>query len=224
MAAAHSTEAIGYARSNFRGPGHQDPGAITVETTGVPVYALDPAFVRGETVGSVATLAYVAVVAHAQNGGTATIQVTPASPGHLGTEWRVDTVLSGDDERQLAGQLPSDTVLLSEPQINGWYALSDDGVRLLRASLPQSAVGVFVPLGEYQRQVRDRYADKQPGSAHHRDSRPAGEQQAQPSGAPRGARSSESSSSVPWLAAAVALLLGVAYLARRRCRTKHIPQ
>jgi hypothetical protein len=165
VTAAHSAEAIGFARTNFRRPGQADPGVITVADTGVPAYTLDPAFVRGEGAGRVAVLEYVAVVARAQDGRTATIQAAPDARAG----WRVGSVLSGDDETRLATRLPAGAVLLDEPQINGWYALSTDGVRLLRASLPQTPVGAFVPLASYQRQVHDRYADKQPGSRYQRD-------------------------------------------------------
>ncbi|MFG1647800.1 hypothetical protein ACGFMK_46575, partial [Amycolatopsis sp. NPDC049252] len=120
---------------------------------------------RGEGGGRVAVLEYVAVVARAQDGRTATIQAAPDAQAG----WQVGSVLSGDDETRLATRLPAGAVLLDEPQINGWYALSADGVRLLRASLPQTPVGAFVPLPDYQRQVHDRYADKQPGSQYQRD-------------------------------------------------------
>jgi hypothetical protein len=164
VTAAHSDRAISFARTNFRRSGQPDPGVITVAGTGVPAYTLDPAFVRGDGAGRVAVLEYVAVVARAQDGRTATIQAAPDAAG-----WRVGSVLSGDDETRLATRLPAGAVLLDEPQINGWYALSADGVRLLQASLPQTPVGAFVPLASYQRQVHDRYADKQPGSQYQRD-------------------------------------------------------
>jgi hypothetical protein len=136
-----------------------------VADTGVPAYTLDPAFVRGHGGGRVAVLEYVAVVARAQDGRTATIQAAPDAQAG----WRVGSVLSGDDETRLATGLRPGAVLLDEPQINGWYELSAAGVRLLRASLPQTPVGEFVPLASYQRQVHDRYADKQPGSQYQRD-------------------------------------------------------
>jgi hypothetical protein len=165
VTAAHSAQAISFARTNFRRPGQPDPGVITVADTGVPAYTLDPAFVRGEGAGRVAVLEYVGVVARAQDGRTATIQAAPDPEAG----WRVGSVLSGDDETRLAGRLQPGAVLLDEPQINGWYALSAAGVRLLRASLPQTPVGAFVPLPDYQRQVHDRYADKQPGSQYQRN-------------------------------------------------------
>ncbi|MDT7797087.1 MAG: hypothetical protein QOI78_520 [Actinomycetota bacterium] len=165
VTAAHSDRAISFARTNFRRPGQPDPGVITVADTGVPAYTLDPVFVRGDGDGRVAVLEYVAVVARAQDGRTATIQAAPDAQAG----WQVGSVLSGDDETRLATRLPAGAVLLDEPQINGWYALSADGVRLLQASLPQTPVGVFVPLANYQRQVHGRYADKQPGSRYQRD-------------------------------------------------------
>lgn len=165
VTAAHSDRAISFARTNFRRSGQPDPGAITVAATGVPAYTLDPAFVRGDGAGRVAVLEYVAVVARAQDGRTATIQAAPDARAG----WRVGSVLSGDDETRLATRLRPGAVLLDEPQINGWYELGTGGVRLLQASLPQTPVGEFVPLASYQRQVHDRYADKQPGSQYQRD-------------------------------------------------------
>lgn len=165
VAAAHAPEAVSYARTNLRRPGRPEPAGITVEDKGTPAYTLDPAFVRGDAPGPAAVLAYVAVVARTGDGRVTTIQATPAVAGHPESGWHAGSALSGDDEVRLAAELHPGTVLLSEPQINGWYELGDGGVRLLRASLPQNPVGALVPLGEYQRQVHDRYADKQPGAA-----------------------------------------------------------
>lgn len=160
VVAAHTPRALGYARTNLRRPGQPEPAGITVADTGIPAYTLAPAFVRDGT-GPAAVLRYVAVVARTPDGRTSTIEAAPSTAGRPDSGWRVDSVLSGDDETRLARQLHPGTVLLNEPQINGWYELGATGVRLLRASLPQSAVGAFVSLADYQRQVHDRYADKQ---------------------------------------------------------------
>ncbi|MGW4527321.1 hypothetical protein [Amycolatopsis sp. NPDC004378] len=196
VAAAHTPEAVGYARTNLRRPGQPEPAGISVADTGIPAYTLDPAFVRGETPAPAAVLAYVAVVTRTADGRTTTLQATPAVPGHPESGWHVGSALSGDDEARLAAGLHPGTVLLNEPQINGWYELGPDGVRLLRASLPQNPVGALVPLGEYQRQVHDRYADKQP-------------QLAGPPPAPSAPR--------PWwLLGVVPVLAGVVVFVRRR--------
>ncbi|NBH12127.1 hypothetical protein [Amycolatopsis sp. SID8362] len=159
VTAAHTPRALSFARTNLRRPGQPEPAGIVVANTGIPAYTLSPAFVRDGS-GPAARLRYVAVVARTADGRSGTIQSAPVA-GRPDSGWQVDSVLSGDDETQLSRQLRPGTVLLNEPQINGWYELGEDGVRLLRASLPQTPVGAFVPLREYQRQVHSRYADKQ---------------------------------------------------------------
>ncbi|MCR6489781.1 hypothetical protein M8542_43915 [Amycolatopsis sp. OK19-0408] len=200
VAAAHTPQAVSYARTNLRRPGRPEPAGITVADNGIPAYSLDPAFVRGGGAGPAAILAYVAVVARTDDGRVTTIQARPVLAGRPDSGWRVGSALSGDDEAQLVRRLSPGSVLLSEPQINGWYELGARGVRLLRASLPQSQVGALVPLSEYQHQVHDRYAARQPGLA----------------GPP------SHSSSPPWwlfgLAAAAAVIAVIVGLRRRRSK------
>lgn len=205
VSAAHTPRAFSYAQTNLRRPGRPEPAGITVAETGIPAYTLAPAFVHNGT-GPAALLQYVAVVARTADGRTSTIQAAPSVPGRPDSGWRVDSVLSGDDETQLTRQLAPGTVLLNEPQINGWYALDANGVRLLRASLPQNPVGTLVPLHDYQRQVYARYADKHPLK-------------------PTAATTIQTSSRPWWLVGALAVVAAVAAVwtvARRRRR--HRPE
>ncbi|WP_410659292.1 hypothetical protein [Amycolatopsis sp. lyj-112] len=158
--------AIAFARSNFRQVHHIEPRRIIVGERGVPVYTLNPDFVGGAAGAPAGVLRSIAVTATADSGQKTTLRVT--QDGEKPAEWMVATALSGNDEETLSARLQPGTVLLNEPQINGWYALSPAGVVLLQASLPQSPVGQLIPLSEYQRNVHDRYADKMAGSEYQR--------------------------------------------------------
>ncbi|MFJ8911495.1 hypothetical protein [Amycolatopsis sp. NPDC102389] len=162
---AGQPDAIGLARSNFRQVDHVEPQQITMGDKGIPVFTLNPDFVRGVEGAPAGVLRSVAVTATADSGQKATLQAMPEGPG----KWVAASVFSGNDEETLSAKLKPGSVLLNEPQINGWYELGPDGVVLLQASLPQSPVGKFVPLSDYQREVHGRYADKLPGSAYQRD-------------------------------------------------------
>ncbi|GAB3745470.1 hypothetical protein GCM10027598_82160 [Amycolatopsis oliviviridis] len=157
--AAHTPAAASIARTNLEQGGPPAPGALEVAETGTPAYTIDPDFVRGLPGAPVGRLAYVAVVVTAADGRKATLQVTPQGAD----DWTVEAALSGEDEHRLAETLAPGAVLLSEPQINGWYALEPGKVTLLRASLPQNPVGESLPLAGYQRQLANRYGDRLPG-------------------------------------------------------------
>ncbi|WP_181773722.1 hypothetical protein [Amycolatopsis pittospori] len=157
--------AIGLAKSNFRQVDRIEPQRITMSGKGVVVYTLNPDFVRGIAEVPAGTLSSVAVTATADSGQKATLQAMPEGPG----KWVAAGVFSGNDEETLSARLRPGSVLLNEPQINGWYDLGAQDVVLLQASLPQSPVGKSVPLAEYQRNVHDRYGDKMPGSDYQRN-------------------------------------------------------
>ncbi|MEU3621336.1 hypothetical protein BS329_08245 [Amycolatopsis coloradensis] len=157
--------AIGLAKSNFRQVDHIEPRRITMGERGIPVFTLNPEFVRGTAGAPAGVLRSVAVTATADSGQKATLQAMPESPG----KWVAASVFSGNDEETLSGRLRPGSVLLNEPQINGWYELGPDGVVLLQASLPQTPVGKFLSLSDYQREVHGRYADKLPGSDYQRN-------------------------------------------------------
>ncbi|WP_329059996.1 hypothetical protein [Amycolatopsis sp. NBC_01480] len=211
--AADQPRAVSFARSNFRQVGHAEPARITLAGKGIPVYTLNPGFVAGTAGAPAGVLGAIAVTATADSGAKATLRASrdSAAPGG----WVVANVLSGNDEEALSAKLQPGSVLLNEPQINGWYDLSPAGVVLLQASLPQSPVGRFVPLPDYQRAVHDRYADKLPGSDYqHRGG----------IGFTQTAVHTDTGSSVPIVAGLVVLaaaaLVVVAVVLRRRRRTK----
>ncbi|GLW93273.1 hypothetical protein [Actinokineospora globicatena] len=166
VAAATTPQAISFARTNFKQGGHPEPATITVAGSGLPVYALAPDFVRGDPAAAPGRFAYVAVVATADDGRQATMAAAPDPDG----TWHITGVLSGADEHHLAPNLPTNGVLLNEPQINGWYALTPTAVTLLQASLPQTPLNTPIPLTDYQHQVNTRYADKLPGSTYQNNS------------------------------------------------------
>ncbi|WP_410599348.1 hypothetical protein [Amycolatopsis sp. lyj-90] len=157
--------AIGLAKSNFRQVDHIEPRRITVSERGVAVYTLNPDFVRGTAGAPAGALSSVAVTATADSGQKATLQAMPDGPG----KWVAAGAFSGNDEETFSARLRPGSVLLNEPQIDGWYDLGADDVVLLRASLPQSEVGKSLSLSDYQRKVHDRYGDKLPGSDYQRN-------------------------------------------------------
>ncbi|MBB5953864.1 hypothetical protein FHS29_000434 [Saccharothrix tamanrassetensis] len=160
LGAAKTPAAISFAKTNFRQVHGVEPSTVTVADHGVAAYVLNPDFVRGVAGAPAGVLQYIAVTAVADNGVRATLRANPEDGG----DWVVGSVFSGDDEEVLSQRLRPGSVLLNEPQINGWYELTPTGVALLQASLPQSEVGEFIPIAEYRKQVRARYGDKLPGS------------------------------------------------------------
>ncbi|WP_211222291.1 hypothetical protein [Actinokineospora enzanensis] len=160
LAAARQPEAISFAKTNFRQVHGTDPTTLTLSERGVATYVLNPDFVRGVPGAPAGVLQYIAVTATDEKGESATLRAMPEPTG----QWSVGSVFSGNDEEDLSTHLPPGAVLMNEPQINGWYEWTPDGVKLLRASLPQSPVGALVPLADYQKQVKSRYGDKLPGS------------------------------------------------------------
>ncbi|MEU5692019.1 hypothetical protein [Actinosynnema sp. NPDC020468] len=163
--AANQPAAISFAKTNFRQVHGAEPATVAVADHGVAAYVLNPAFVRGDAGAPAGVFQYIAVTATADDGNRATLRANPEGGGH----WSVGSVFSGDDEETLSKRLRPDSVLLNEPQINGWYELTPTGVVLLQASLPQSEVGGFLPLAEYQKQVKSRYGDKLPGSDYEKE-------------------------------------------------------
>jgi hypothetical protein len=222
VAAAHTPGAISYAETNFRQNGRPDPATLAVAGSGIVAYTLNPDFVRGIPGAPAGIFDYVAVPVTAPDGRTATIQSTmdPADPSHA---WTVGSVLSGDYEKTLSAKLSPGAVLLGEPQINGWYELTGSGVRLLQASLPQTPVGQFIPLADYQREVHDRYADKLPGSTYQQNGGIGFKQNPAPVAATPAA---PSTSGATWGigAAALIVLIGATALAtrtRKRANQSH---
>ncbi|MEU4805379.1 hypothetical protein [Actinosynnema sp. NPDC023587] len=208
--AARTPAAISFAKTNFRQVHGTEPGTVTVADHGVAAYVLNPEFVRGVPGAPAGVLQYIAVTATADDGKRATLRADPQGTG----SWAVGSVFSGNDEETLNQRLQRGSVLLNEPQINGWYELGPTGVVLLQASLPQSPVGAFVPIAEYQEQVRARYGDKLPGSDYQKDQGIGFPQQdaAPPAAAPP----ATTGSGWPIAGAAALLVLAAALVVRRR--------
>ncbi|RKT55170.1 hypothetical protein [Saccharothrix australiensis] len=203
--AARAPAAISVAKTNFRQVHGVEASEVRIADRGVAAYVLNPDFVRGAPDAPAGVLQYIAVTATADSGARATLRAGPEEGGR----WTVGSASSGDDEEALSKRIGPDSVLLNEPQINGWYELTPTGVVLLQASLPQSPVGAFVPLAEYQRQVRARYGDKLPGSDYQRNQGLGFTQNPAP---PTDQRSSDASASDRGPSTAVVLLVVAAVL------------
>lgn len=130
-----------------------------VATHGTPVYALSAAFVRDDS-DTVGQLWYVATPAATQAGPMTVFTAKDAS----GT-WRAVNVASGNTEARMA-RAAGDASLLVEPQVDAWYAVSDNRIRPLNAAARQVVGKAPVSISAYQRIVHARYADKQANSAY----------------------------------------------------------
>ncbi|MCP2271540.1 hypothetical protein [Actinokineospora diospyrosa] len=153
--AARTPAAISMARTNLRQVHGTEPTTISIADRGIPAYVLNPDFVRGVPGAPAGVLQYIAVTATAGSGDRVTLRASQDPTG----AWGVDSAFSGNDEEVLSARLAPGSVLLNEPQINGWYELKPAGVVLLQASLPQSPVGTLIPLADYQTQVGTRYGE-----------------------------------------------------------------
>ncbi len=121
----------------------------------VAVYELSADFVAGRS-ATVGRLGYVAVPARGADGSTASVWTVRDGRG-----WAVANIATGDIEARQAREVPPGGVLLREPQTNTWYAVVGNSVRPL-------AGGPAMTVSDYQRQVKTRYGDKQPGSPYDR--------------------------------------------------------
>ncbi|GAA4547253.1 hypothetical protein GCM10023192_63790 [Amycolatopsis samaneae] len=128
----------------------------------VAVYEPSAAFVTGNSAVP-AELAYVAVPARTGDGATATVQAQ-----RDGRDWSVFNVASGDVEQRLAAETGKG-YLLHEPQVNAWYAVEGDTVRVLDGSVTGTAKGATMSVENFRSALRERYGDKLPGSAYDRE-------------------------------------------------------
>ncbi|MFD9962364.1 hypothetical protein [Amycolatopsis sp. NPDC058986] len=128
----------------------------------VAVYEPSAEFVTGKSAVP-AELAYVAVPARTGDGATATVQAQ-----REGRDWSVFNVASGDVEQRLAAEAGKG-YLLHEPQVNAWYAVEGGTVRVLDGSVTGTAKGATMSVDAFRTALRDRYADKLPGSAYDRE-------------------------------------------------------
>ncbi|MEU3958304.1 hypothetical protein AB0F42_00420 [Streptomyces buecherae] len=163
----------------------------------VPVYSLNPDFVRGRSTAAepVAEFAYLASEVRSASGATATVWTVRDAKTQ---RWAVANVISGTDEVSFGRKSAGDLVF-TEPQIAAWYALDGDRVLPLNKSARDAVGARGTSVAAYQDRVHDRYADKLPGSDYQRSGQfggdgPADAQAAPPADAPRATASDGSSS------------------------------
>ncbi|WP_329191665.1 MULTISPECIES: hypothetical protein [unclassified Streptomyces] len=95
------------------------------------------------------------------NGRNATVMLAPTQGGG----WHLAAVSDGDSDATYAGKATVGTLVFTEPQIRGWYQLKLLTVEPLNDEARQGLGGrASVSLGDYQKLVKARYADKLPGS------------------------------------------------------------
>ncbi|MFE5535891.1 hypothetical protein [Streptomyces sp. NPDC056492] len=95
------------------------------------------------------------------NGRNATVVLAPTQGGG----WHLAAIRDGDTDATYAGKATLGTLVFTEPQIRGWYQLKLTTVEPLNDEARQGLGGqASVSLGDYQKLVKARYADKLPGS------------------------------------------------------------
>ncbi|SEB92928.1 hypothetical protein SAMN04489745_1623 [Arthrobacter woluwensis] len=135
--------------------------SVVVDPTAIPVFALNPDFVRGASQDA-GKLWYVAFTAD-QGAAHQTLFTAPDASG----AWKPVNVASGDTEQRMAA-LAKGGELLFEPQIGAWYAVSGHQVRALSHSAVESIGTAPMSLTAYQHKVASSYGDKLPGSTYDR--------------------------------------------------------
>ncbi|MFE5771546.1 hypothetical protein ACFQ7O_24655 [Streptomyces sp. NPDC056485] len=143
------------------------------------------------------------------NGRNATVVLAPTQGGG----WHLAAIRDGDTDATYAGKATLGTLVFTEPQIRGWYQLKLTTVEPLNDEARQGLGGqASVSLGDYQKLVKARYADKLPGSEYDTNGYSSGYSPQH--------RADDASSSALLLAggssAALALAGGAAVLRRRR--------
>lgn len=134
--------------------------AAVVQQDAVPVYALNPAFVTGQS-AEVASLWYVATSA---TKGNANLTVYTAPDQSTGS-WQAVNVATGNTESRMAASAKG-AQLFTEPQIGAWYALTANNLRPLNPSAVKAIGPSPITVTAYQALVTTRYANKQPGSTY----------------------------------------------------------
>ncbi|MDX3536790.1 hypothetical protein PV721_20905 [Streptomyces sp. MB09-01] len=141
---------------------------------GLPVFTIkDPVALNEITPGFVAGTAkplpteaikltqLVSSLSTTVNGRNATVMLAPTQGGG----WHLAAVRDGDSDATYAGKATLGTLVFTEPQLRGWYQLKLTTVEPLNEQARQGLGGqASVSLGDYQKLVKARYADKLPGS------------------------------------------------------------
>ncbi|MFD5933160.1 hypothetical protein [Streptomyces sp. NPDC060333] len=95
------------------------------------------------------------------NGRNATVMLAPTQGGG----WHLAAVRDGDGDATYAGKATVGTLVFTEPQIRGWYQLKLFTVEALNDEARQGLGGqASASLGDYQKLLKARYAEKLPGS------------------------------------------------------------
>ncbi|MEV7447108.1 hypothetical protein AB0O22_39220 [Streptomyces sp. NPDC091204] len=141
---------------------------------GLPVFTIkDPVAMNEITPGFVAGTAkplpseaikltqLVSSLSTTVNGRNVTVMLAPTQGGG----WHLVGVRDGDSDAAYAGKATLGTLVFTEPQLHGWYQLKLTTVEPLNEQARQGLGGqASVSLGDYQKLVKARYADKLPGS------------------------------------------------------------
>ncbi|KJY36199.1 hypothetical protein [Streptomyces sp. NRRL S-495] len=181
------------------------------------VHEITPDFVAGTALpvptAAVRLSHLVSALGGAVNDRTATVLLAPTEGGG----WHLAGVRDGDSDAGYAGSATPGSLVFTEPQIRGWYRLTLTTVEPLNDQAREGLDGKSaVPLADYQKLVKARYADKLPGTEY--DTR------GMSSGYGADGRAAEPSSRTPLLAGgsivALALAGGVAALGRLRRRRR----
>ncbi|MYW00906.1 hypothetical protein [Streptomyces sp. SID3343] len=190
--------------------------------TGLPAFTLkDPLVVNEITPGFVAGTALpiateairlshlVSSLNVAVNGRNATVMLAPTQGGG----WHLAAVRDGDQDTTHAAKAGVGTLVFTEPQLHAWYQLKLTTVEPLNDQAKEGLNGQSsMSLGDYQKLVKARYADKLPGSNY--------DIEGLSSGFDTGRTTDDPPSSTPLIvggsSAALALAGGAAFLHRRR--------
>ncbi|MEU7136596.1 hypothetical protein [Streptomyces sp. NPDC046261] len=130
----------------------------------VALNEITPAFAAGTAqplAAEAIKLGYAVAGVSVTGGRTATVMLAPTGT----TGWHLAAVREGDTEAAYASKGDVTTTVFSEPQIRGFYQLRLTTVEPLNDAARQGLGGQpSVSLADYQKLVKARYADKQPGS------------------------------------------------------------
>lgn len=144
------------------------------------------------------------------NGRNATVMLAPTQGGG----WHLAAVRDGDSDTTYAGKAGLGALVFTEPQLHAWYQLKATTVEPLNDQAKQGLGGQSaLSLGDYQKLVKARYADKLPGSDYDTNGVSSGYATAE--------NADDSSSSTPLIvggSSAALVLAGGAVVLRRRRR------
>lgn len=152
--------------------------APRLDSATVPVYYLNPAFVADPstaTAAPVSQLSFMATDSVSAAGAHASVWTAQVNGG-----WKVVDIASGSDETSYPAKAAAGAEVFKEPQIGAWYQVV--GGRVLPMNdTARASVGKGVTVAQYHQLVRDRYADKLPGSAYDKAGKAGGFQPQAPS-------------------------------------------